>query len=265
MDSVIPFSSEDSIMIVAVRGTDDYHHGWQHVLENFYYECGRNNGSFRRRPATPYIAFYRTKDPKAITHWGRVKEITEGDEWRTYKLRSLVQLDTPIPVGKIPPNFSGGCVEMPLEEFFKIKDLDQVYSKNRISKNPQIPRLFNLVEEYFSKLFKSEKKMNGINFYTNEKLVFWLGDLGNYGFEVKIFNYKEVVSVFNLFKEIISKYLDEYPECQIPAIIQVDFSSLDTVRIIFKKVFFEKIVHDMHPDDIKFFVIELIDTMTKKQ
>jgi len=129
----IPILFQNQIMIVTVRGTIDKSNfkGWRHVLENFYYECTANDGKYNRRPETGFIAFYRSHVPKAITHWGNVSNITEKDGIRRYHLGSLMKLKSFIKKGEIPPVFSGGGISIPLEEFFILKNLDELYENHR--------------------------------------------------------------------------------------------------------------------------------------
>jgi hypothetical protein len=131
--TIIPIVSESDILIVAVSGKvdDNLHRGWRHVLDNFFYECQANENFRFRRAANRFIAFYLSSAPMAIVYWATVEKITEKDGYRRYHLKSITKLNNYIVKGKTLPLFSGGGVSIPLEIFFKIKNLDEIYEKYR--------------------------------------------------------------------------------------------------------------------------------------
>ena len=133
----LPFSSYDSIMIVAVDGTGKKHDlGLRDVLYNFRYLCQRNRAGIRR-PAAKHIGFYVSGGPKAIVYWAIVDNIVESSDNRCYNIESIMRLNRPIPLGTIPPNFSGGGVEIPLEKFFNLRSVEDIYGSNEPALNRQ--------------------------------------------------------------------------------------------------------------------------------
>lgn len=127
MNNTIPFSSYNNIMVVAVDGTGKKHPlGLKDVLFNFRYLC-QKNVDLIKRPATKYIGFYVSGGPKKVKYWAIVDSIVETEDRRYYNLESIILMKKPIPLGTIPPNFSGGGVEIPLKAFFEISNLDEIY------------------------------------------------------------------------------------------------------------------------------------------
>ena len=125
----IPFSSFDNVMIVAVDGTGKNHPlGLRDVLFNFRYLC-QANGSVAgiNRPATRYIAFYVSGGPKAIVYLSIVERIFEKGDQRYYYLESISKLRHPIPLGKTPPYFSGGGIQLSLKDFMRLENVDEIY------------------------------------------------------------------------------------------------------------------------------------------
>jgi hypothetical protein len=115
-------------MIVAVDGTGKKHDlGLKDVLYNFRYLCQRNSGAIRR-PTSKHIGFYVSGGPKKILYWAIVSRIRESSKQRCYYLEAIMMLKSPIPLGTIPPNFSGGGIEISLDSFFHIRSVDEIYS-----------------------------------------------------------------------------------------------------------------------------------------
>ena len=125
----IPFESHSTVMVVAVDGTGKKHHlGLKDVLYNFRYLC-QANGTVTRvnRPAAKHIAFYVSGGPKAIVYYATVENIVEDNDQRCYYLDSISKLKDPIPLGKIPPNFSGGAVHLSIRNFMRLNNTDEIY------------------------------------------------------------------------------------------------------------------------------------------
>jgi len=126
-DITIPFSSFCNAMIVTVDGTGKHPLGLKDVLYNFKYECQKNDSKYINRPACKYIFFYVSGGPKKIVYWSIVSYIIETAKKRIYFLESLMKLKKQIPLGKIPPNFKGGALEVSLDVLFKVNNMDELY------------------------------------------------------------------------------------------------------------------------------------------
>lgn len=113
-------------MVVTVDGTGKHHLGLSDVLYSFGYECQKNNGHINR-PNCKFAFFYVSGGPKKIIYWAIVERIIETDTKRIYLLECIMKLKRPIPLGTIPPNFSGGAIEIPLNDIFKIENMDDLY------------------------------------------------------------------------------------------------------------------------------------------
>lgn len=127
-DITIPFSSYSNAMIVTVDGTEKHPLGLKDVLYNFKYECQRNDGKYINRPACKFIFFYVSGGAKKMLYWAIVNFITESTQKRIYFLESIMKLKKPVPLGSVPPVFSGGAISVPVDIPFKIKNMDELYS-----------------------------------------------------------------------------------------------------------------------------------------
>jgi len=126
-DVTVPFSSFSRAMIVTVDGAGNHPLGLKDVLYNFKYECQRNDDTRINRPASKFIFFYVSGGPKKLLYWAIVNFITETLKKRIYFLEAIMKLKKPVPLGSIPPVFSGGALEVPIDIPFKIKSMDELY------------------------------------------------------------------------------------------------------------------------------------------
>ena len=276
--------SYDKVMVVAV-GPES----WKEILETFRYFCPINDGIHHRRINSKYLAFYRTGNPQAITHWaelldvGRVlggKESNFCDEfWDDtdkiiYSIESLHKLGRPIVKGKVPPQFAGGCVVIPFKQLEHLYTLDEVLEL-RVVEGEKIPTesivkahsfVHNILCDYY--------ETDGYGVYRGENKVRATvrgepSNLLNFkkGFDI-LFSYygKEEQEAMKILRKKLNKIFVMTDE-KFNAFVQPGafYGTLGAepamVKVIFRKVFFEVLTKELSDEMRKNVLEEIIKTM----
>lgn len=267
MSTIIPFTSEN-VMIVSSNGARMYDYGWHKVLENFEYRCPKNDGTYNRRIASPYIAFYRTYDPKAITHWARVERITEDETYRVYELKTLTKLSKPIPIGKIPPGFSGGCVEISFDNLFTISNMDEIYSKYRKQDNEiDLKDRKTLIEDNYKNIcFYLETTAGKSNTTTlsggkevkYNGLTIFLSNPTKQGFDI-CFTGEPYIGIIQDDCNRMFSEVSNVKDFSIWSVIQPYEKKHSTIRLILKKQFYDILVKGLTSGVIYFIIGKLVN------